>query len=114
MLLAANGLLYRTKDRDDVATMHAARELAEDIAQHEPEQPDPVEMMTLSMWAVIGQVNGHEWFACDVCTEVRLMKVKRNVKCHMTPRCAGHMVRLSPRPIIKKRPKWTPSKHCPT
>jgi hypothetical protein len=49
-------------------------------------------------WAIAGQVTGHEWHACGRCQSVALLPIEKGQKCHMTPKCEGHMRRLAVRP----------------
>jgi hypothetical protein len=83
--------LYATAERSWEQTLRAARAVLAD------------DELWLVRWALIGQTTGHEWCACSVCDELRLMSpptVKSDaVRCKMTLDCKGVMVRIAPRPF---------------
>jgi hypothetical protein len=55
-----------------------------------------------SLWAIAGQITGHEWCSCSLCHEVQLIMPSSKRRCHMTPACHGQMVRIVPRPRMTK------------
>jgi hypothetical protein len=72
----------------------------------------------LCLWALMGQLSGHEWCYCSECRAVRLMVPtglkQSNAKtytddppaahayCKLKPGCLGHMVRIRKRPMMTK------------
>ena len=52
------------------------------------------------IWAIQGQLTGHEWQACTSCYEVQLAVIRQKHRCIMTPGCKGRLQRLATRPIL--------------
>ena len=59
--------------------------------------------LTTVIWAIQGQLIGHEWHACTSCDECQLAPITQRHRCIMTPGCAGHLQRLVKRPILTAR-----------
>lgn len=105
--LAEAGLLY-------VTTQQTRAQLMRRLLQ--AEWSSRPEVITLVLWAIQGQLTGHEWCVCTSCQEVRLMvptalkdsdaksytdePPMAHAYCHMTPGCLGHMQRIAKRPIL--------------
>lgn len=90
--------LYATTDRPPPLVTSEARAYVADTE------------LWLLEWALIGQRSKHEWCKCHVCHEVRLMKTPPGprskspaIGCDMTPRCAGHMVRIAKPPRLTQK-----------
>ena len=64
----------------------------------------PPELWPLSGWAIVGQMDGHEWCRCTNCHELKLMS-PRKMKCAITAKCLGNMERIVPRPRLTKKIK---------
>ena len=92
-LLAAEGLLYATEQRGPQASIRAVRE-----AYSDPEAA------LVAMWAIAGQLSGHEWCVCGVCGTPRLTKPSeaKPPRCTLTPGCQGHLMRVAARPRMTK------------
>jgi hypothetical protein len=93
-LLATAGLLYATADRGPRATLAA---LEASIWGHN------TEIRLYVKWAIMGQMTGHEWHYCPICRQLRLMVPAKARRCGMTPKCAGTMARISPRPRMTRK-----------
>jgi len=95
-MLSQAGLMYATKDRSPADTLEQAR-----LAMFRKLPLDVVELVV--RWALSGQLTGHEWHICHGCGQPRMVAVRKDQRCHSTPRCNFVMVRIAPRPVLTKK-----------